>query len=100
MPEITEIFILSMKDPDRADSIREQARADYLSLDGISSWKTLKTTDHERPTLFAEIYTYSDHESAKRVTAQFAERPATRAFLAEIDEVIVGQWFTEHKPKG
>ncbi|WP_306141798.1 hypothetical protein [Roseibium sp. MMSF_3412] len=100
MPEITEIFVLKMKDADRVAPIRERARDDYLSLDGITSWKTFVTTDEERPTLFTEVYTYPDVESAKQVTAQFSKRPATQAYLAEIEDVIVGQWFTEPTSQG
>lgn len=100
MSEITEIFVLKMKDADRAAPIRERARADYLSLAGITSWKTFVTADEDRSTLFTEAYTYPDVESAKRVTAQFSKLPATQAFLAEIEDVIVGQWFTELTPQG
>ncbi len=99
MAEITEIFILKMKDPKRADAIRERAREDFTSLEGVTSWKTYVTTDSNRPTLFAEIFTFPHHDTAKRITPQFAERELTKSFLAEIDEVIVGQYFTEHKPK-
>lgn len=100
MPEITEIFVMTMKDPDRSDPIRERARTDFLSLDGVTSWRTYVTTDPNRPTLFAEIYTFPDHATAKSVTPQFAERELTKAFLAEVDEILVGQYFTEHTPKG
>lgn len=100
MPEITEIFVLKMKDPDRVDEIRERARADFLSVEGVTSWKTYVTTNPDRPTLFAEIYTFPDAATAKKVTPQFAQRDLTRAFLAEIDEILVGQYFTEHTPKG
>ena len=100
MAEITEIFVLRMKDPEQADAIRERARADFTALEGVTSWKTYVTTDSDRPTLFTEIYTFPDYDTAKRVTPQFAERDLTKAFLAEIDEVIVGQYFTEHTPTG
>ncbi len=99
MSEITEIFVLALKDPARADAVRERARADYLSLDGVSSWKTYVTTDPNRPTLFAEVYRYPSAEVAKQVTPQFAEREPTKAFLAEVDQVLVGQYFTEHRSK-
>lgn len=99
MAEITEIFILKMKDPEQADAIRERAREDFTALEGVTSWKTYVTTDTERPTLFAEIYTFPDYDTAKGVTPQFAERDATKAFLAEIDEVLVGQYFTEYQPQ-
>lgn len=100
MTQITEIFVLKMKDSERLDSIREKARADFLSIDGVDSWKTYITTDRKRPTLFAEIYTFPDYETAKRVTPKFAERELTKAFLAEIDEIVVGQYFTEYTSKG
>lgn len=100
MAEITEIFVMSMKNPAQADAVRERARADFTSLEGVTSWKTYVTTDPNRPTLFAEIYTFPDHATAKRVTPQFAERELTQAFLAEIDEIIVGQYFTEYQAKG
>lgn len=99
MSEITEIFIMTMKNPDRADAIREAARADFTSLDGVTSWKTYITTDPDRPTLFAEIYTFPDYATAKKVTPQFATRAATQAFLAEVDEMKVGQYFTEYVSK-
>ncbi len=100
MAEITEIFVLKMKDPEQADAIRERARTDFTALEGVTSWKTYVTTDPNRPTLFAEIYTFPDHDTAKRVTPKFSERELTKAFLAEIDEVLVGQYFTEHTPTG
>ena len=100
MSEITEIFVLKMKDPKHADAIRERAREDFTALEGVTSWKTYVTTDPNRPTLFAEIYTFPDHDTAKSVTPQFAERDATRAFLAEIDEILVGQYFTEYLSTG
>lgn len=99
MSEITEIFVLKMKDPERAKAVREAARADFLSVDGVESWKTYVTTAKDRPTLFAEIYTFPDHETATRVTPTFATREATKALLAEIDEILVGQYFTELKPQ-
>ncbi len=99
MSEITEIFVLTMKDPKRADAIRERARADFTALEGVTSWKTYVTNDPNRPTLFAEIYTFPDHNTAKGVTPQFSQREATKAFLAEIDEVLVGQYFTEYQPQ-
>ncbi|WP_299590523.1 hypothetical protein [uncultured Tateyamaria sp.] len=99
MSKITEIFILKMKGGDDVDAIREAARADFVALEGVTSWETLVTTDQSRDTLYAEIFTFPDHETAKRVTPQFAERPATQAFLGQIDEMIVGQFFTAHQPK-
>lgn len=99
MPEITEIFILKMKEGDDVDAIREEARADFVALEGVTSWETLVTTDQSRDTLYADIFTFPDHETAKRVTPQFAERPATQAFLGQIDEMIVGQFFATHQPK-
>lgn len=98
MAEITEIFVLKMKDPQRAAAIRERARADFTSLEGVTSWKTYVTTSPDRPTLFAEIYTFPNEETAKRVTPQFSERELTQAFLAEIEEMLVGQYFTEYLP--
>lgn len=99
MTEITEIFVLKMKDPKRADAIRERARKDFTGLEGVTSWKTYMTTDTERPTLFAEIYTFPDYATAKAVTPQFAERDATKLFLAEVDEILVGQYFSEYTPQ-
>lgn len=98
MSEITEIFVLKMKDPQRVDAIRERAREDFTALEGVTSWKTYVTTAQDRPTLYAEIYTFPDHDTAKRVTPQFAERELTKAFLAEIEEIVVGQYFTEYQP--
>jgi len=99
MAVITEIFILKMKDPTQADTVRERAREDFLSIEGVHSWTTYVTTDTSRPTLFAEVYTFPDYDTAKKVTPQFALREPTKAFLEEIDEVLVGQYFTEHKSK-
>lgn len=96
--KITEIFVMTMKDAARADALRERARDDFLSLDGVDSWRTFVTIDQKKPTLFAEIYEFPDEETAQRVTPQFAERAATKAFLAEIDELLVGQFFVEHQP--
>ncbi|WP_299851095.1 hypothetical protein [uncultured Roseovarius sp.] len=99
MSKITEIFILKMKEGDGVDATREAARADFVALEGVTSWETLVTTDQSHDTLCADIFTFPDHETAKRVTPQFAERPATKAFLGQIDEMIVGQFFTTHQPK-
>ena len=99
MAEITEIFILKMKDGPQVDAIREAARKDFVALDGVTSWETLVTTDQTRQTLYADIFTFPDHETAKQVTPQFAQRPATKAFLAQIEEMVVGQFFTAHQPK-
>ncbi|ASJ71228.1 hypothetical protein [Granulosicoccus antarcticus] len=96
MAEITEIFVLKMKDPARADAIRERAREDFTQLEGVTSWKTYVTTNPDRPTLFAEIYTFPNHETAKKVTPQFGERELTKAFVDEIEEFVVGQYFTEY----
>lgn len=98
MSKITEIFILKMKKGDDVDAIREAARADFVALEGVTSWETLVTTDQSRQTLYADIFTFPDYETAKRVTPQFAERPATKAFLGQIDEMIVGQFFITHQP--
>jgi len=99
MTVITEIFVMTMKDSKRAEIIRERARKDFTALDGVLSWKTYITTDPSRPTLFAEIYTFPDQATAKSVTPQFALRDATKAFLAEVDEILVGQYFTEYQPQ-
>jgi len=99
MAEITEIFVLKMKDLEQADAIRERAREAFTKLEGVTSWKTYVTTNPERPTLFAEIYTFPDHDTAKRVTSQFSKLESTKAFLAEIDEILVGQYFTEYQPQ-
>lgn len=96
MPEITEIFILKVKDPKRADVLREVARADFLKIDGVDSWNTYRSTDTDRPTLYAEIYRFRDYEAAKRITPSFATREATKAYLKEVDEILVGQYFQEH----
>ncbi|MDO6728240.1 hypothetical protein Q4544_14970 [Cognatishimia sp. 1_MG-2023] len=99
MSKISEIFVLKMKDTDQLDAIRETARKDFVSIEGVSSWETLVSTDTSRPTLYTEIFTFPDHATAKKVTPMFAERPATQAFLGQIDEIIVGQFFTTHTPK-
>jgi len=99
MATITEIFVLKMKEGAHVDAIREAAREDFVSLDGVTSWETLVSIDPSRPTLYADIFTFPDHDTAKKVTPQFAERPATQAFLAEIEEMVVGQFFTAHNPQ-
>lgn len=96
---ITEIFVMTMKDADRADAVRERARADFLSLDGVDSWRTFVTIHPDKPTLFAEIYEFPNEETARQVTPEFAKREATKAFLAEVDEMLVGQYFVEHVSK-
>ena len=98
MTEITEIFVLKMKDGEHIDAVREAARKDFTSLEGVTSWETLVSTDPARPTLYTDIFKFPDMATAKRVTAQFSERPATQAFLAEIGEILVGQFFTAHTP--
>ncbi len=98
MTPITEIFILKMKDDPQIDAIREVARKDFVALDGVTSWETLVTTDQSRQPLYADIFTFPDHETAKRVTPEFAKRPATQAFLGQIEEMIVGQFFAPHQP--
>jgi len=99
MTAITEIFILKMKEGEHVDAIREAARKDFVGLEGVTSWETLVSTDESKPTLYADIYTFPDIETAKKVTPQFAERPATRAFLGEVDEILVGQFFKQYVPK-
>lgn len=100
MTEVTEIFILKMKDGAQVDVVREAARKDFVALDGVTSWETFVSTDQSRPTLYADVFKFPDYETAKKVTPQFSERPATKAFLAEIDEMLVGQFFKPHTPKG
>ncbi|WP_299738852.1 hypothetical protein [uncultured Roseobacter sp.] len=99
MSKITEIFVLKMKEGPEVDAIREAARADFVALEGVTSWETLVTTDPSRQTLYADIFTFPDYETAKRVTPQFAQRPATKAFLGQIEEMIVGQFFIPYQPK-
>ena len=96
---VTEIFVLAMKDTANVSAIRERARKDFLSLHGVNSWKTYVTTSPDKRTLFAEIYEFPDEETAFRVSPLFAEREATKVFLAEVDDIIVGQYFVEHQPK-
>lgn len=91
---------MTMTDPTRADAIRETARADFLSVDGVDTWRTFVTIHPNKSTLFAEIYEFPYEETAHRVTPQFRERAATKAFLAEVDEILVGQYFVEHQPQG
>ena len=98
MAEITEIFVMSMKESERTGAVSEVARADFTGVEGVTSWKTYVTTNPDRPTLFAEIFTFPDHETASKVTPTFSERDTTKAFLAEVDEILVGQYFTEHQP--
>ncbi|WP_299598263.1 hypothetical protein [uncultured Tateyamaria sp.] len=99
MTATTEIFVLKMKDGAHVDAVREAARTDFVALDGVTSWETLVSVDPNKPTLYTDIFTFPDHETAKHVTPQFAERSATQAFLAEIDEIIVGQFFKAHNPQ-
>lgn len=100
MVAMTEIFVLKMKDPERADAIRERAREDFLTIEGVESWKTYVTIHPGKPTLYSEIFTFPDLERAREITPLFAKRAATKAFLEEIEEILVGQYFIEHTPKG
>lgn len=95
MGKITEIFILKMKDPEKAALARSEAKKDFLSLEGVETWRTYTTTDKSKPQLFAEVYTFPDYDTAKNVTPEFAKREKTKAFLEEIEEIVVGQYFTE-----
>ncbi|NET33192.1 MAG: hypothetical protein F6K19_14430 [Cyanothece sp. SIO1E1] len=95
MSEITEIFIVKLKNPARAVAIRERARADFLGIEGVKSWQTLKSTNPNKATLFAEIFTFTDLETAQRIGPTFGERPMTKAFQHEIAEMLVGQCFAE-----
>lgn len=99
MTTITEIFVLKMKEGPHVDAVREAARQDFVALEGVTSWETLVSVDPSKPTLYTDIFTFPDHETAKRVTPQFAERPATQAFLDQIEEMVVGQFFTAHTPQ-
>lgn len=99
MTEITEIFVLKMKQGTNAENVREAAREDFVALEGVTSWETFVSTDKSRPALYAEIFKFPDHQTAKKVTPQFAQRPATKAFLEEIEEMIVGQFFQRHVPQ-
>lgn len=98
MTEVTEIFVLKMKDNPRLDAIREKAREAFTALDGVTSWETLVTHDPSRETLYTEIYSFPNVETAERVAAMFSELPETQKFLAEIGEIIVGRFFVPHKP--
>ena len=95
MPELKELFVLRLKNSDDAKAKRDIAREDFLQLDGVMSWRTYATTDAKRPQLFAEVFTYKDETSARAAMPQFAERPATRAFLGEVEEILVGGLFSE-----
>ena len=95
MAEITEIFVLKMKDPERAAAVRARARDDFLNLEGVSSWRTFVTCHPDKPLLFAEIFKFPDEPTARSITPEFARRPATAAFLEEIEEIVVGQYFVE-----
>ena len=97
MTVVTEIFILKMKDSDRLNAIREKARQAFTALDGVTSWETLATLDASKGMLYAEIYSFPDFKTAQRVTAMFSELPETQKFLAQIDEILVGRFFTPIK---
>ncbi len=95
MPEIVEIFVLKMKDPELAQVARRRAHLDFSSLPGLASWRTLHSRDQDRPLLFADVFTFEDLEAAKRLGAQFSQREATRAYLDEVEEILVGQHFID-----
>jgi len=96
--EITEIFVMTMKDAARADAVRERACNELMSLDSVDSWRSVLSIHPEKQTLFAKIYEFTNEEAAHRETGQFAQRTGTKATLAEIDELLVGQHFVEHQP--
>ncbi len=100
MVQITEIFVMKMKDVQRAEAVRETARRDFEGIDGVTAWKTYASTSPDKPKLFAEIFTFPDMETAKAISPTFADRPATKAFLEEIDEILVGQYFAPHVANG
>ncbi len=62
MPEITEIFVIFME---------------YLI-----------TTNSNSSSLYAEIYTFPDHGTAKRVITQFALCDSAKTFLAEENKIL------------
>lgn len=93
MAEITEIFILKLKDPTHAEPIRARAKQDFLTIEGVTAWQTLVTMNPDKPPLVAEIFRYPDRATADRITPQFRTRPSTRAYLEEIEDILVGQYF-------
>ena len=95
MSTITEIFVLKLSDEAAAAEARETARKAFLQRDGALDWKTLKSVAEDRPTLFTEIFTFADRDSALAGGRAFSEMDETRAFLAHVGEIVVGQHFAE-----
>ncbi|KIT16602.1 hypothetical protein [Jannaschia aquimarina] len=95
MPTIHEHFVIRLTDETEAAEARTRARATFLALPGVRGWRTHTSTATDRSTLFMETFTFDDAAAAKAAGARFSEMPETRAFLALIDETIVGQHFAD-----
>ncbi len=70
----------------------------FAALYGAIRGKPRSGADQPRQTLHADIITFQHRKTAKRVTLQFPGRTATNAFPAQIEEMLVGQFFTTHQP--
>lgn len=95
MSRIHEHFVVRLKDEAAAAPIRARARAAFLALPGVEDWRTHRSTDPDRPTLFVETFTFADAPRARAAGARFSEMAETRALLGQIEEMIVGQHFTD-----
>ncbi|WP_411892755.1 hypothetical protein [Yoonia sp. SDW83-1] len=93
MSEITEFFVVRLSDEIAAKDARAIARPVFCELAGVKDWQTYKSTAVDRPTLFIEAFTFQNTGTAKAAGAQFSILDETKAFLSQIEEMIVGQHF-------
>jgi len=77
---------------------RQAARTHFTAVAGVPFCETQVTTDQSRRPLHADTSTFPDHETTKATTPQYAQRPASQAYLGKTVEVVVGQFFQTHAP--
>lgn len=95
MLDINEYFVVRLTDDAGTRRARRIARRAFLALDGVRDWRTHRSVATDRPTLFVETFTFADEEVARAAGARFSQMDETRAFLAHIDETILGQHFID-----
>ncbi len=95
MTSITEFFVVRLLDEEAAAHARDSARPVFCALEGVQDWRTYRSVAKDRPTLFVEAYTFDSAETAKAAGAQFSELAETKAFLGQIEEMLVGQHFVD-----
>ena len=95
MNGIVEFFVIRLSDEDTAGQVRNAARPVFCALEGVRDWRTYRSVGTDRPTLFVEAFMFDDPDSAKAAGARFSELDETKAFLGQIEEILVGQHFTD-----